>query len=171
MKLNTVGSQVLNQLAAVVRQLTTEDFSKPASVLNQATLGQHVRHTLEFFQCLESGLPARWVNYDDREHNEFVQADPELALGVIDRLTRFVEQQEGNVAVKLQVSYDRSGESAQVVDSNYLRELIYTIEHAVHHMALIKIGLKEVAPYVRVPEDFGIAVSTLRHQQALLSDR
>lgn len=171
MKLNTVGSQVLNQLAEVVRQLTTEDFLKPAPVLNQATLGQHVRHTLEFFQCLESGLQTRRVNYDDREHNEFIQADPELALGAIDRLTQFVERQEENVALKLEVSYDRSGESVQVVDSNYRRELIYTIEHAVHHMALIKIGLKEVAPYVRVPEDFGIAVSTLRHQQALLSDR
>lgn len=171
MKLNTVGSQVLNQLAEVVRQLTAEDFSKPASVLNQATLGQHVRHTLEFFQCLESGLLSRRVNYDNREHNEFVQADPELALDVIDRLTQFVERQEENVPVTLKVSYDRSGESAQVVDSNYHRELIYTIEHAVHHMALIKIGLREVAPYVRVPEDFGIAVSTLRHQQALLSDR
>ena len=171
MKLNTVGSQVLNQLAEVVRQLTTEDFSKPATVLNQATLGQHVRHTLEFFQCLKNGLSTRRVNYDDREHNEFIQTDPELALSIIDQLTQFVEQQEGNVAVTLKVCYDRSGDSAQDVDSNYHRELIYTIEHAVHHMALIKIGLREVAPYVRVPQDFGIAVSTLRHQQALLSDR
>ena len=43
------------------------------------------------------------------------------------------------------------------------------IEHAVHHMALVKIGLRDVAPRVTLPAGFGIVVSTLRHQERVLA--
>jgi len=34
----------------------------------------------------------------------------------------------------------------------------------VHHMAIMKIGLREVAGYVKLTSDFGIAASTIRYQ-------
>ncbi len=53
-----------------------------------------------------------------------------------------------------------------MIASNFYRELIYNIEHAVHHMAIMKIGVLEVAPYVSMPLDFGVAVSTIRHKKS-----
>jgi hypothetical protein len=32
-------------------------------------------------------------------------------------------------------------------------------------MALIKIGVREIAPYVQLPSDFGIAASTIRFKE------
>jgi hypothetical protein len=46
------------------------------------------------------------------------------------------------------------------------RELVYNIEHVVHHMALVKIGLKELLPDLDLPDDFGVAVSTIRYQHS-----
>jgi hypothetical protein len=40
---------------------------------------------------------------------------------------------------------------------------VYNVEHAIHHMALIKVGLKEVCPAVKIPADFGVAVSTVKY--------
>jgi hypothetical protein len=171
MTLTDVSCRILEQLADVTRQLDSTDFVRPSRALSQATIGQHVRHTLEFFQCLERGLPKGIVNYDERDHNELLQDNRELALNVIGEISAFLRGHEGNVPLSLEVGYDRTSDNTQTVPSNYLRELSYNIEHAVHHMALIKIGLREVAPYVTIPPGFGVAVSTLRHQEAMLSTR
>lgn len=169
MPLKEVCNRVLDQLAGVTRQLTPDDFVRPSMALNQSTMGQHLRHTLEFFLCLEKGIPCRLVNYDLRDHDQLVESDKELALTVIHRIAGFIQEQKGNPTLSMQVSYDRNSERWITVESNFKRELIYNIEHAVHHMALMKIGLRDVAPYVRIPDDFGIAVSTLRHQETVLA--
>jgi hypothetical protein len=41
----------------------------------------------------------------------------------------------------------------------------YNIEHVVHHMALVKIGIHEVSPYVILPPDFGVAISTIKYHK------
>ena len=169
--LTKVSCRILEQLADVTRQLENADFTRPSTALSQATIGQHVRHTLEFFQCLERGLPMGIVNYDAREHNEMVQENRELALQVIDQLLSFLKSQHENVPLRLEVGYERTSDNTQSITTNFHRELSYNIEHAVHHMALIKVGLKELTPDVVLPPDFGVAVSTLRHQEAVLAAR
>jgi hypothetical protein len=70
----------------------------------------------------------------------------------------------------LEVGYDIDADDTQSMETSVFRELTYNIEHAVHHMAMIKIGLRDVAPYVVLPPDFGIAMSTLRHKASLMAE-
>ena len=71
------------------------------------------------------------------------------------------------------MGYNLNDEEAITIETNYYRELIYNIEHAVHHMAIMKIGIHEVAPYISLPADFGVAASTIRYkkEEALVSSR
>ena len=48
--------------------------------------------------------------------------------------------------------------------SSFERELLYCLDHAIHHQALIKIGLKELHLSHLVSPDFGVAYSTLRYR-------
>jgi hypothetical protein len=32
-------------------------------------------------------------------------------------------------------------------------------------MAIMKIGIREIAPYIQLPPDFGIAASTIRYKE------
>jgi len=50
------------------------------------------------------------------------------------------------------------------VDTTFNRELLYAIEHTVHHMAIIKIGMLLNYPNVTVPENFGVAESTIQYK-------
>jgi len=52
-----------------------------------------------------------------------------------------------------------------IVETNYYRELIYNLEHTIHHMALIKVGINEVS-CIAVPEGFGIATSTIKFRRS-----
>jgi hypothetical protein len=56
-------------------------------------------------------------------------------------------------------------EECITIETNYFRELTYNIEHAVHHMAIMKIGIREVAGQVVIPTSFGVATSTIRYRE------
>lgn len=168
MEHSEVCCQILDQLAVAVKQLDPDDYKRPSASLSNATLGQHVRHTLEFFHCLELGLATGTVNYDQRGRNETLENSKSESLAALEKIKSFLERQTTNCPMNLEVSYERDGQAIRTVPSNYFRELSYNIEHLVHHMALIKIGLREVAPYVQIPAEFGVAISTLRHLDSLI---
>jgi hypothetical protein len=165
MQLSSAAGAILNQLSHLVEQLRDNDMLKPSRALSNSTIGQHLRHTLEFFICLEEGYAKGIVNYDKRSHDKLIETDKFIALGTIQRIIDFVNQQQQDRPLKLEVGYHPTSEESMIVETNYFRELTYNIEHAVHHMAIMKIGIHEVAPYISLPADFGVAVSTLRYHQ------
>ena len=165
MDIKSACLNVLNQIDEVLAQISEEDYRKPITTLSNATVGQHVRHTLEFFQCLKSGVERGVVNYDLRTRDEEVQSEPARARQVILALKEFIDNTTVDTPVSFEVNYGETEEAPQIIPSNFERELSYNIEHAVHHMAIFKIGLNEVAGYVSIPDGFGVAVSTLRYQR------
>jgi hypothetical protein len=42
---------------------------------------------------------------------------------------------------------------------------MYNLEHTIHHMALIRIGISEVSD-IRLSENYGVASSTIKHLQS-----
>jgi hypothetical protein len=157
---------ILGQLSDAMKQMTDAEFIKPSETLSGSSVGQHLRHTLEFFICLEQGITQGIINYDKRGHDKMIECDKELALEVINRIRSFVGKQIADTPLTLSASY--TDEEVVSVDTSYFRELTYNIEHAVHHMAIMKIGIKEVARHIELPLDFGVAASTMRYKQELV---
>jgi uncharacterized damage-inducible protein DinB len=164
MNLTEACSNILNQLTDLVEQISESDYVKPAETLSHSTIGQHLRHTLEFFMCFEHGFDKGVVNYDKRAHDKLIESDKFLALASIDRITGFVNHLTDK-RLQLEVGYDLEKETFVTIDTTATRELVYNIEHAVHHMAIMKIGIKEIASYIKLAPDFGIAASTIRYKE------
>lgn len=165
MNLQRACSTIIQQLSALVQQISEQDFAAPSPALSNSTIGQHLRHTIEFFICLEQGFDKGIINYDKRAHDKLIESDKFLATAALQRIQEFVETSRPEKLLTLEVGYDLATDAFVTVQTNYTRELVYNIEHAVHHMAIIKIGIREVAPYVTLPADFGIAASTIRHKE------
>ncbi|GAB1445634.1 MAG: hypothetical protein KF860_01760 [Cyclobacteriaceae bacterium] len=166
MQLAKASCSILSQLNSVVEQIEEKDFSLPCPSLGNASVGQHLRHTLEFFLCLESGCSKGVVNYDRRPHDKLMESDKSVALLTIHRIKEFISGKKEDFALMLEVGYELESEESVKMQTNYFRELTYNIEHTVHHMAIMKIGLKEIAAYVLLPPDFGIAASTIRYKES-----
>lgn len=170
MKLIQACANILTQLTDLVAQIKDDDFIKPATTLSNSTIGQHLRHTLEFFICLEDGYERGVVNYDKRAHDKLIETDKFIARLAIDRIKDFVASVSDR-QLFLEVGYDIDKDDYLTIETTATRELVYNIEHAVHHMAIMKIGIREIATYINLAPDFGIAASTVRYREASVSIR
>ncbi|MEJ7643063.1 MAG: hypothetical protein WKF87_00580 [Chryseolinea sp.] len=167
MDLTQACSNILAQLTDLVRQIREHDFVKPAETLSNSTIGQHLRHTLEFFLCFENGYEHGIINYDKRAHDKLIESDKFIALSNIDRIKSFISNLSEKT-LHLEVGYDLENDDFLTIHTTAMRELVYNIEHAVHHMAIMKIGIREIASYISLSPDFGIAASTIRYKESSL---
>lgn len=158
------ATDLLSQLTEAIIQCKEEDFSKPLPVLSGATFGQHVRHTLEFFICLFDARNDGAINYDKRKHDQQMETDKHLCLSVIGSIIAFIEQVQGDFPVHFEASYVADTPKPVAMPSSFYRELAYNIEHAIHHMALMKVAIVYALSYIEVPASFGVASSTIRYR-------
>jgi hypothetical protein len=164
MMLHYHADELLAQLKNIIHQLKDGHFSKPVPVLSQATLGQHIRHTIEFFLCLMHGHAEGHINYDHRKHDVLIERDPQLALHEIEEIRDFIRKEATDFPLQLEANYSLEHDSLITMPSSFYRELAYNIEHTIHHMALLKVALNDEFTYVQLPEHFGVASSTVRFQ-------
>ena len=158
--------EVLHQLKQVLSELNENDFLQPIPMLHHATLSQHVRHVLEFFISLQKGWERGTVNYDQRQRSQELENSLPASLSKIEAIIEFIRIIPLQQSLLLVMNLPDEKTSTQI-PTNFARELVYNLEHAIHHMAIIKIGLSVQCPYLKVPASFGVAKSTLKHQRQL----
>ncbi len=140
-------------------------YAHPLEVLSNASAGQHTRHVIEFFQCLLEQRLTGTINYDKRVRNTLIEQHTGVALDSLQRIASEIQSVDPRESLQLEVSYDAACEACFPVETTFERELVYNIEHAIHHLAMIKIGLRIAAPEIVLRAGFGVAPSTVRYQQ------
>ena len=149
-------------LQHILEQLTPDQYSTPQTVLSNASIGQHTRHILELFAELEKGYYSGCVNYDQRERSHWLETDPQAALAALNTLLMQADKPDKHMQV-LGNYLVVEGEPLSV-HTTYFREVLYNLEHSVHHLAFIRTGLQQY-PHITIPSDFGYAPSTTRYRK------
>ncbi len=158
-----VIQNTLQEVIDLLKQLDKQAYTTPNCLLSNATIGQHTRHIIELFQCLLNQYETGIVNYDERKRNKTIENDPMMAILALHEIqTNLIQPQKD-----LQTQY-QLGEEGIHIPSNYLRELMYNLEHCIHHQALIKVALISL-PAIEISENFGIAPSTIQYRNVLTS--
>ena len=162
MHLFTAVKNAIQQLTALLDQLTAAQYQQPSAYLSGSTIGQHTRHIIELYQCLLNGYDQQSVCYDDRKRDVRIETDILVAKDLLQHISDNISKE--NIDLQLTGTYDQTAKEQLHIATNYYRELLYNYEHSIHHMALIRVGIKEVSTAV-VADDFGIASSTIRHRE------
>ena len=157
MLINSIHAS-LNEMVDLLNQLSNEAYSNPCSELSSASIGEHTRHIIEMFQCLENQYESGIVNYDNRERNKQIQNDTDFAISQINLIK--INLEKDNKKIELQQIID--GEEI-FIESNYNRELLYNLEHCIHHQALIKVAIL-MSENLNVDANFGVARSTIEYR-------
>ncbi len=158
MLINSINNS-LDELIDLLNQISDTEYSKPCQELSAATIGEHTRHILEMFQCLENQYDSGIVNYDKRNRNKLIENDSNFAVSEIQNIKKNLDKQNKNI--KLQQVID--GEEL-LIESNYNRELLYNLEHCIHHQALIKVAIL-MSENIKVDANFGVARSTIEYRK------
>jgi hypothetical protein len=148
----------LNELTDLLNQLSQIEYSKSCPELSNATIGEHTRHIIEMFQCLENQFESGIVNYDNRARDIRIQTDTTFAIENIVAIKNNLDKK--NINLELLQFID--GEEIKIA-SNYYRELLYNLEHCIHHQALIKVAILQCET-VKIDPNFGVARSTIEYR-------
>lgn len=156
---------ILAQIRDIISQLSNEEYAEPLPLLSGNTIGKHCRHVVEFFNLLVEAEKSGVLSYDDRKRDLGLETQTAKTVlnieNIINRLTSIPEDRN----MVLKANYNEKDAAATVMNTSLLRELAYNLEHAIHHMAIIKMAILSYFNHIEVPSNFGIAFSTVRYQQ------
>jgi len=155
--------RLLEQAGLLLDQLSAEIYSSTSPISPRGSIGGHLRHVLDFFDCFLLGLESGRIDNNQRRRHLRVETD-----------RRYAGQRIAETIVRLRAvtvkDYDATvlvcGENDGVnelfwIRSSVLRELEALQSHTIHHYSLIAmlLRLQETEPGAA----FGVAPSTLNH--------
>ena len=152
--LDTIG-----EFKSVLIQIPPALYYEPCEELDNATIGKHTRHIIELYQCLLQGYDSGQVCYDGRKRDREIEVDVDRAIRELDLISEQLDKPNKSISITYGLD-----EESQIIESNYYREVMYNLEHAIHHHALIKIGINQLMDIV-VPDTFGVAPATIQYRK------
>ena len=166
--LQKINTEIIDQLIDLLNDIDIQIYKDTLQPLHFSTIGQHVRHITEFYLCALKSYENGIVDYDARERNILIEIDKDFAVETLKNIKYQLKtlKLDHNLILKSKFG---SNESLDI-SSSFFRELTYLIEHTIHHLAIIKIGLNEVYPEIEIPKNFGVAHSTIRYQKLGIGD-
>jgi hypothetical protein len=159
LKQNTIN--ILQQVANLVKQIDDNHYSEQLDLLSKNTIAKHVRHILELYVQLMAGLTQNEINYEKRERNLLLEHNRNYTIDFINDLKTSILSLETNLeTVQLRTLIQND---ELLVITSLERELVYNIEHAIHHMAIMQIACNHCFKYIVLEKNFGVAYATVQY--------
>ena len=150
----------VQQINHVIGQLSADDYSFALPEFEGNSLGQHFRHILEFFQCLEQGVESGTIDYAARQRNPVYEQRPDISAAAFEAFSQALPRFD--LALPVQVRAEFGSDVRPCYESTVGRELLFVYDHAIHHLAIIKIGLVCRFPAVQADKNLGVSPSTVK---------
>lgn len=122
-------------------------------------IGRHIRHILDHFYALRNGLEKGVVDYDQRNRDCALETDAKLAKTHTESIMDWLSQ-NAKIDRKLIIKTEVSTVLQQPVSvtSSLKRELVYLMNHTLHHSAYIALLIRSLGE--QVDENIGVAPAT-----------
>ncbi|MBW4360650.1 DinB family protein [Flavobacterium taihuense] len=151
--------KTLTELSDLLSQLSNDDYTYPCEELSSSTIGEHTRHIIELFQCLLNQYGSGTINYDNRLRDYGIQTNTNKAQMAIAAIIYSMPKPNKNLVLQQVID-----EIEVTIESNFHRELLYNLEHCIHHQALIKVAVLQLK-HLQIDENFGVARSTIEYRK------
>ncbi len=164
--------EVLEQGESLLRGLSDAEYAGAPPDASSASVGAHYRHSLEHFKILLESVAGTEIDYDQRERDARLEHERLFALQVtrdFRHAARFLATLAPDRAIEARYKISYAGSGSCAAPSTVGREIMYAVSHAIHHYALIGLicGMRKIS----VPDNFGVAPSTIEYQKQTGSAR
>lgn len=168
--ISNFNRNVLIQLKTLLLVLNQKEYSTNYSIILGASIGQHVRHILEFYKAIFDHSEGNQVCYDKRKRDVLLENSLPAAFEYIEDLLHALHGFNlcADVQLRTEIISSRSSNPIEKsIDSNLSRELIYAVDHSIHHMAIIRIAVNYHLCHIKMENDFGVAPSTVAYREKI----
>jgi hypothetical protein len=139
-------------------------------VAHGACIGGHMRHILEFFKILADQAATGSINYERRARDVRFEQDPALSAEscaqVITKLRLLLSTIGADAPIMVEETPGFGLDAIQIA-SSFGREMLYVIQHSVHHFAIVKMMAR--AHDIAFSDGFGVASATQTYRAQLSS--
>lgn len=152
---------LLHELYDIVQMIDDAQYTRSPVGPIHASLGGHLRHSLDHIEAFIAALPTGQLDYDARRRGGPIETQRTEAMKkIIDLSARLSKLAPMQIDQPLTLCTMMSVEAEPIeTPSSVGREISFVISHTVHHNALIAAMIRHLGH--AVPEHFGYAPSTI----------
>lgn len=152
---------IQDQIHYLLDSLSDETYTRNLEILGNVSISKHLRHVYEFYQLVSDASIYGSLDYSLRQRNIEFENSIEIAKSRLKMIFDKLSSADINQEIKV-LNEEVDGLSTTEHKSSMGREMMYAFDHAIHHLAIIKIGA--LSMHIQLPPTFGVAPSTLKYQ-------
>ncbi|MBU2524984.1 MAG: DinB family protein [Bacteroidetes bacterium] len=127
----------LEKAVTLLQTLDKKIYTDTSTPPYHSSIGGHVRHLLDVFDCAIKGLPHKEINLICRNRDIRIETDKQFAIENIQRIQAEIENlKNADLNVILPVTDDH-GKGQQTINYTLGAILGQAQSHAIHHYAII----------------------------------
>ena len=116
--------EILEQARLYLRSITQEEYVEIISPNFISSAGSHIRHIIDHYQSVISGIESGVIDYDLRLRGSKVEENPQLALNKFDEIEAWMSNlthSDLNQTISLSTEVSTSTKEIQIVQTSLSR--------------------------------------------------
>ncbi len=141
----------LNNAIALLKAIDSTTYQDTSVGPYYSSIGSHIRHTLDFFDCIVSGLDSNNIDLTARKRDEILSTNKEFAIQYIYELQEtLLSYIDVNTNYLIHVT-DNMGQGKITVNYTLESILAHANSHTIHHYATIGYILDSLGIEIKIP--------------------
>mmetsp|Transcript_23082 Transcript_23082/g.39040 ORF Transcript_23082/g.39040 Transcript_23082/m.39040 type:complete len:191 (+) Transcript_23082:150-722(+) len=174
--LKAAAKTVLDQKLNILRAVSQQDYVHVHTPHFNASVGGHIRHSLDHFSILLSrdfaaASPLDVVDYDIRDRNTDIETNKDSAIAKTCALLTTLDDMFASpsaaqlMATPLTVRFvgDAASGETYSAPTSLAREMSFVAHHGIHHLATVKLMMQRMN--YELGDGVGKAFATIQHEQ------
>lgn len=160
----------LKQIQLIVEMIEKEQQDTADNIYVEFGIGCHIRHIIDHFLAMKNGMSDLIINYNQRHRDSLIETSSnEARATLLDLQVWLSGLSKENVQLVIEAEINCEQEENVKMFSNLERELLYLINHTIHHAAYIKLIAQQHK--IILADAIGIAPSTATYFRQVAKDR
>lgn len=143
----------------LLETISNEEYSNCSVPPYYSSIGNNMRHILDFFTCVFNGIEEGHIDFSIRNRNELIQKETAFGINYFNETIERLNQLDVSTFDELIKVTDDLGNGKVTMNYTIGSTLVQAHSHAIHHYALVGFIISHLG--LELPEaDFGFNPTT-----------
>ena len=143
----------------LLQNISDNEYSNTSIAPYYSSIGTHMRHILDVFDCIFEGIPSKNINLIHRKRNEQAELNTEIGILYFSEIIKKLQELKNQDLTSIVAVTDDLGMGIITANYTLIGVLIQAHSHAIHHFASVGYVISQLG--IQLPEaDFGFNPTT-----------